>query len=89
MAPPAACQATRSSTSVSGPRVVKVKRPLRLQDARDFGENRVDVFAPGQHEVAEHEVDARIGQRNGLGLRAKPLDARRHVAPRELLQHGG
>ena len=86
-APSAACQAERSSPSVSGPNVVNVKRPARLQDARDLGEHGVDVLAPGQQQVAEDEVEAGIRHRDGLGLGAEPFDARARREPLRFGQH--
>ena len=60
-----------------------------LQDARGLGEHRVDVLAPGQHQVAEDEVDAGVRQRESLGLGVQPFDARVRGQPARFGKHAG
>ena len=72
----AARQAARNSTSVSGPNVVNVKEATRLQDACDFREHGIEILAPGQHQVAEDEIEAGLRQRQRFRLAEQPFDAR-------------
>ena len=74
---------------MSGPTVVKVKRPLRPQHARNLGEDHIEVLAPGQHEIAEDEVEAGVGQRHCLGLCQHAFDATVCVARTGLPEHRG
>ena len=61
----------------------------RLQHTRNRSEGRIEVLAPGEHQVAEDEIHARVIEWQGLGFRAKSFDASFLVEPAGLAQHPG
>ena len=61
----------------------------RLQHARNLSECRIEILAPGEHQVAEDEIHARVIEWQGLGFRAEPFDARFLVEPAGFAQHPG
>ena len=72
----------RSSFSVSGPKVVNVRRPPTAQHAPELGERARQVVDPLQREVGPHEVDARRAERQRVDVAADERRRARHARER-------
>ncbi len=60
---------------MSGPNVVKVKSAVGLQHSTHFAKRGVEVVAPLEHQVADRDIDAGVGERQFAHIAADSLEA--------------